>query len=98
MVRVILNSNIIKKSDYIYDLDLNTLRKFEGNYFAKNEERPFELYKVSDKVIDQLILEFTSSVKESIDSEEYDDAREIAETLQNLCELKDSNIDKVKLW
>jgi hypothetical protein len=73
-VRMILSSSIIQKSDYIYDLDLNILRKFEEDYFAKNEERPFEFYKISNKVIDQLILEFASCIKDSIYAEEYDTA------------------------
>lgn len=98
MSRVILNNNIIHVSDDIYNLDLNILRKFRDDYFAKSEEKPFELYKVSNKVIDQLILEFASCIKDSIDEEEHNTAREVAEILQELCELKASNISKVKLW
>lgn len=97
-VRKILRNIIIEESDYIYDLNLNIIRRFENDYFAKSEDRALELYQISENVIEQLILEFASCAKDSIDTEEYDEALEYIEVLKNLSELLDGNINKVKLW
>ncbi len=96
--RMILSNFVISNSDDIYDLDLNILRKFRDDYFARNEKGSFQLFQVSEKIIDQLILEFASCIKDSIDTEEYDEALEYTEVVKDLCNLKASNIDKAKLW
>lgn len=98
MSRVILSNITISVSDDVYNLDLNIIRKFGNDYFAKCKNRPFEIFQVTDEVIDQLILEAASCAKDNIDTEDFDDALEDIKVMMNLCELRDSNINKVKLW
>lgn len=97
-VREILKNNIINDSSYIYELGLNVLRSFEGEFFARCEDKVTDLYQVSGELIYQLIEEFQECAKDSINSDEYDEAIISIEVINNLNKLLEGEIDKVKLW
>lgn len=97
-LREILKTNIINDTTYIYELGLNVIRSFRGDYFARAEDKVADLYKVSEEVIYQLIEEFSSCAKDSIDCEEYDEAIISIEVINKLNQLIAGQVDSVKLW
>lgn len=97
-VKAILKNNIINDTTYIYELGLNVIRRFEGEFFARSGDKVIDLYEISEELIYQLIEEFQECAKESIDAEEYDEVIISIEVINNLNQLLAGEIDKVKLW
>lgn len=89
---------VIESAKEIFDLDLDTIGYFLGELVARDSFNPNELYNVEEKVLDELVDFYLKEAISCVVEKDYDTARDLAETKNELLELKERKLDVVNMW
>ena len=89
---------VIESAKEIFDLDLDTIGYFFGELVARDSFNPNELYNVKEKVLDELVDFYLKEAISCVGEKDYDTARDLAETKNELLELKERKLDVVNMW
>lgn len=89
---------VIESAKEIFDLDLDTICYFFGELVARDSFNPNELYNVKEKVLDELVDFYLKEAISCVVEKDYDTARDLAETKNELLELKERKLDVVNMW
>ena len=71
---------------------------FFGELVARDSFNPNELYNVKEKVLDELVDFYLKEAISCVVEKDYDTARDLAETKNELLELKERKLDVVNMW